>query len=261
MEAEERAKSMGWVPSEEFKGDPEKWVDAETFLKRGDEILPIMKERLSKMEGRFQEQSEGYKKQSDKIEKLTESLEKFAKFHKDTAKRSYERAIKDLKKRQRNAVEEGNVDVFDNIETEIEGLQQEIETPKETTTDDGEKINPDFEPWRQQNPWYGTDPDLTAYANGVGPVLAKEMPGVEGKVFYNELTKRVKKTFPHKFKAETKADPVEGGGETETTTTGKKKGWKDLPQEAKNAYNKNFADIPGFSKEEYAEGYWIQEEE
>ena len=260
MEAEERAKSMGWVPSEEFKGDPEKWVDAETFLKRGDEILPIMKERLSKMEGRFQEQNEGYKKQTNKIEKLTESLEKFAKFHKDTAKRSYERAIKDLKKRQRSAVEEGNVDVFDNIETEIEGLQQEIETPADDTKAD-ETIHPDFNPWMQQNPWYGTDPDLTAYANGIGPSIARDMPDIDGKAFYEEITKRTKKMFPYKFKSEAKADSVEGGGETETTTTGKKKGWKDLPQEAKNAYNKNFADIPEFSKEDYAKDYWIQEEE
>src|SRR2546421_12509972 len=49
-ETEVKAKELGWAPKEEFRGNPEKWVDAETFLKRGEEILPLVKAQNRKLQ-------------------------------------------------------------------------------------------------------------------------------------------------------------------------------------------------------------------
>ena len=39
-DAETAAREMGWRPKEEFRGEAEKWVDAETFVSRGEHFLP-----------------------------------------------------------------------------------------------------------------------------------------------------------------------------------------------------------------------------
>ena len=49
-ELEKRAKMMGWVPKEEFRGDITKWTPADQYVKRADELMPIMKTQMRKYE-------------------------------------------------------------------------------------------------------------------------------------------------------------------------------------------------------------------
>jgi hypothetical protein len=39
-ETEQEAKRMGWVEKEKFKGDPDRWVEADKFVERGKNELP-----------------------------------------------------------------------------------------------------------------------------------------------------------------------------------------------------------------------------
>src|SRR5687768_16654653 len=47
---EDKARRMGWRPRAEYGGDPTRWVDAETFVRRGDEILPFVQANNRKLE-------------------------------------------------------------------------------------------------------------------------------------------------------------------------------------------------------------------
>jgi len=53
--AEERAAQQGWAPQDQWRGPPDKWVDAETFLKRGDNNPRVLRERLEAAERRSAE--------------------------------------------------------------------------------------------------------------------------------------------------------------------------------------------------------------
>ena len=46
----EEARKQGWVPEDEWKGDPDKWRPAEEFVERGKNIIPILNDRLAKTE-------------------------------------------------------------------------------------------------------------------------------------------------------------------------------------------------------------------
>jgi len=59
---QEKAMAEGWRPKEEYQGDPEKWVDAAEFLRRG--------ELFSKIE-----------LQSKEIKQLKQTMTEFAKHH------------------------------------------------------------------------------------------------------------------------------------------------------------------------------------
>src|SRR3972149_6496674 len=49
------AKQFGWVPQDDFKGDPEQWRDAATFLQRGKEINGFLRKDLEKIQKTLQQ--------------------------------------------------------------------------------------------------------------------------------------------------------------------------------------------------------------
>ena len=40
-ETQAKAEKLGWIPPERFKGDPERFVDADAYIERG-EIAPLL---------------------------------------------------------------------------------------------------------------------------------------------------------------------------------------------------------------------------
>ena len=78
MESEERARLQGWVPKDEFRGDPDKWKTAEDFLEWGEKIVPIQKERTIALESKL-DQAIG------DIKKLTQTQTNLLKLQKTTS--------------------------------------------------------------------------------------------------------------------------------------------------------------------------------
>jgi hypothetical protein len=72
MNVEVQARELGWSPKEEFKGDPERWIDAETFVKRGEELMPILKANNRKLLGEVMSLKEAVKASQDSISALKE---------------------------------------------------------------------------------------------------------------------------------------------------------------------------------------------
>ena len=41
-----RARRMGWIPKDEYGGKPDNWRSAKDFIERGENEMPILRERL-----------------------------------------------------------------------------------------------------------------------------------------------------------------------------------------------------------------------
>lgn len=244
---EERARKMGWVDRDEFKGDPDKWRPAEEFLERGETVLPILQERLGKLEKDLQSKT-------DKLERVSSNLAKFADFHKGTYKRAYDKAKKDIEARLAAARADGDFEAYDRA------VQERLDIEKEeqalAAEDDSQQVVPEFLDFQKANPWYGNDVAMTIFVDHIAPQIAQTVSN--DNEFFGKLEQAARQEFPHKFSGQ--ATAVEGG---QTAATGEgntgKKGWRDLPTEAKQAYLDNFATIPNFSKEDYAKDYFAQE--
>jgi hypothetical protein len=91
---EERAQRMGWTAKEKFRGDPERWVDAATFVKNGEESLPILRERLRTLE----------KTNVD----LGKSVQEFKKMSDTAYERAYSKAKKELEAEVKRAAKAGD---------------------------------------------------------------------------------------------------------------------------------------------------------
>jgi len=216
-----RATRMGWCPREKYRGDPARWIDHTEFLRRGEEKLPILQERL--------------RKQDDTIAGMRREISRVTKSQGEFERETQSRVRGEFEARQRAAVDEADVEAFDLAKREQ--MEWEDVRPKgESAPPAGGNVDPAFAPWQERNSWYGKggDASMTAYAESMGQFLSRTRPElIETPQFYDEVENLVKKQFPDHFEnpARRRAGAVEGargapGGRG-------KKTYADLPPAAK----------------------------
>jgi hypothetical protein len=246
---EEEAAKMGHVPQEDWKGDPDKWRPAKEFVLRGENIIPIMRDKVSKLE-----------KDLDMAVKLTKAeLEQVRKESYDRAKQEYESKLAALDRKEAEAVEVGDTEAYKEVKKE----RQSIKPPAEPKPVNQEP--PHFTEWKEKNPWYQEDQDLADYADFISHKIVHETPGITPAKLAEEMTARTKKQFPHKFTNPNRDKPgdVEGGSRAGGKKTTEKT-FNDLPADAKGAYDRLASKfkVQGreLKKETYAKEYWAQGE-
>lgn len=246
--AEIEAKQFGWVPQEDFKGNPEDWKDADTFLRRGKEINGYLRKDLEKIQKTLSQRD-------SEIAEIRATMEDFRKFHNETESRAYARALADLKKSKVEAIEQGDgarvVEIDDEIDKIKEAQTKPTEKKQQPTQDNGA-----WQEWNAKNPWYGQDRVLTALANGLSDEVKAANPNLVGVEFLNEVTRLVKAEMPEKFENPARENSVvSGSGNTRSAPPSRKKGYNDLPAEAKVACDK-FVKQKIITQEQYIKEYF-----
>ena len=261
---EQDARLFGWVPKEEFRGSEETWVDAETFVKRGKEINPILRannERLKK------EMEAERKKHSDEINELKKSAEEFKQFQKDAFERKQkqlEAELGDLKNQRKEAIREGDADLVVELEDRIEEVKEEkakkveVEQPKPVSTADTEvKLDPTLSQWiENNNSWFGPDVEATEIANGIGASIRRQFPTLTGKAFLDKLDEKLKQRVPELYCNQNQTrNAVEGSTTRSSSASSGKKSYDNLPADAKAACDKFVKQGLFKSKQEYVDLY------
>lgn len=80
--------------------------------------------------------------------------------------------------------------------------QQASPVPASTPAPD-----PKLDAWRQRNPWFGEDDEMTSFAFGLHNKLAKSGANVGSDEYYATIDARVREVFPNKFET-TKSEPA-----------------------------------------------------
>jgi len=130
---ENKARSFGWKPLEEYISDgkdPHDWVSAEVFNVKG--------EFIGKMKG----QERDFDQRLSGVKKL------------------HEAQVKVLKKDRDSAISEGDVDRVNEIDKEINDLN----TPD---APQGYYTHPSIDAWNARNPWINENSDKSEYARDV----------------------------------------------------------------------------------------------
>ncbi len=263
LDIETRARMMGHVSLEEFKGDPEKWVDAETFVKRAETELPIalgtiktLERKLDRVERRFGE--------------VTETLARFGEYHQTTLDREtakaaaeYQRGIEEATAKMRQAAEEGDVEAFDKAKATSDALIKEaaeLGKKADVKPDDGKpEIDPEINTqWVKDNPWFVKEFKMHKFAKECGDFLAITQPALKQKEQLEEIAKMVKEEFPDYFENPNRRKmPSVDSGDTAASPgrTTRGKGYNDLPSEARKMCDDFVRDIKGYTKEKYMAQY------
>ena len=235
---EEEARKEGWVDSDEWKGDPDRHVTAQRFVERGEEINGFLKKKVGRLE--------------ERIDSLTQSNAEFKQYtdkQLDKEHKKSEQLIEQLEQVKAQAITDGDGAAAVKAEKDIQILQQE---PQQ------QKPDPELErmsrEWGEKNSWYGTDKELTEYAEFIYPRIIQD--GFKGQGYFDELDRRIQKANPEKFKNTNrdKASAVESGG-TKEASNSEARTWTNLPPEAKAAAKRFEKDIPGFKRDDYVATY------
>ena len=237
------AESQGWVPKERFRGNESDWVDAEIFVKRGREILPILRknnENLMKDLNATKEQ----------LKEFREAAEEFKKFQKESYERKaqeYEQRIQNIKESRAQAISDGDGqkvnaldDALDQAKDELKEAKQAVKdvnkAPAEPEPSPTNTIEPGLQVWLDRNTWFGEDRRMTALANGIGESLRIEFPSLKGEQFLEKLDEVLAEEFPTKFgKKQSPASRVESGSGRTGRSSGNAQTYDNLPSEAKAA--------------------------
>jgi len=198
---QEQALAQGWVPKEEYKGDPEKWVEAAEFLRRG--------ELFAKIEH-----------QNRELKDVKRALQEITKLHSQVREIEYKRALDTLKAQKKTALEEGDADAVIAAEKAIDAVREHQRAAQmEPQVQESGESHPEFVEWKSKNSWYENDPDLNAWANGLAPRLQAE--GLTPSQVLKRLGDEVKVKFPNKFQnpRQARPSPVEGGSRGGSTSS------------------------------------------
>lgn len=170
-QVESDARRLGWVPEEEFKGRKDHWVDAKTYLERGEQLMPILRQNNKKLQGDLKKSTQQIENLSEQVSNLNVALGKMEKHLTQANKQKVADAKTALKTSIKEAREAGDLDKeFELREQLDEAIAEERrilaeeeadnkkgrQPPKDESTP---KISSDVQEFMNDNPWFtSTEP-------------------------------------------------------------------------------------------------------
>lgn len=161
---EARAREMGWKPLAEYRGPPGKWQPAADFISRGENILPIVRDqnrRLAERVGKLEGEIGGLRTTAQEQLQIIKDLRDMGR---NADQRGYDRAMAEIKTRQRRAVEAGDTTTYDQLVEQAEALASSRTTKPPATEPPTPAIQPGppqisaaVRAFVAQNPWWTSD--------------------------------------------------------------------------------------------------------
>lgn len=242
-----KAMDHGWVPKDQWKGPADEWVPAKVFNIRGELFGRIAQDKKT-------------------INELRQSVDALVDHSRKSYDAGYKKALDELKRDKRAALDAGDTSAVMQIDDEIDELREQHETQKKefeqrvTAQAAVNNVPVEFEVWRADNTWYQSDPTLTVYADQIGQDLYRQAYAsgrpVEWAKLYSEVGRKVRQKFPEKFETRTRQS-VKGGdvvdsGEGVTATRPSTSGLResDLSEDERRIMN-NILKTTDMTKKEY----------
>ena len=259
------AKSQGWVEKEHYRGNPNDWVDADRFVERGRQILPILRKNN---EGLLRDLNHT----KEQLKEFREAAEEFKKFQRESYERKasdYEKRIQEIKESRAQAISDGDgtkVNALDDqLDTAKENLREAKQAVKDVVTtsvvedvSSASTIDPTLQVWLDKNTWFGQDRRMTSIVNGIGESLRLEFPNLKGQPFLEKLDEVLQEEFPNKFgktaSKKSAGSPVESGSGRQSRGSSSAQSYDNLPPDAKAACDR-FVKQKLVSREEYISSY------
>lgn len=218
-EVEQRARDMGWVPQDEYTGDPVKWKSAEVFV--------ALDEPIKRIES-----------QSQELKQVRKALEALKQHHSKVAENEYQRALRDLKSQRKQALVDGDIDTFERLEDEIETAKEQFTNIRQAAQapaveEPSNVVHPEFRTWLNKNSWYESFGYMRQFADEAGRKFHSQ--GLDRAEVLKKVEEAVRKEFPNKFTNpnKDKVPGVEEGG----TKSSKRTETIELTEQERNIMN------------------------
>ena len=222
---EEAARGQGWVPEEEWDGDPTQWRDAQVFLERGEYFKTMGS-------------------QKKQIDKLNAVVEKMATIQAKTREDERQRVLQELSEKKVSAMEEGEFERVATIDNEMNKIRSEPAMAVPNVQGQNEELYTQnkIAEYIENNQWYRTNSDMRQYADSLAVGFRTGNPNATIDDVLEYTDREVKIRYPEQFGGQVpSASPV---ASTRRTT-------KPSPNGAQK--KKTLDDLPAGSREMYAQ--------
>jgi hypothetical protein len=201
---ETAARDMGWRPKDEFKGPEDKWVDAGEYLRRGQEVLPIVRADNRRLRDSLSAHEKELKELKDVVAENRASMAEFAEFHTELLQsRLKEQRIR-LTAELRQARDEGDEGKIADLEDRIDENRQaardaaaKAKTPTPASRHPDPTADPIFRAWADKSDWMNgtsaSDLAKQGAAQRFGQEAARQ--GLTGQKFFDYIDAQIETTF------------------------------------------------------------------
>jgi len=245
------AERMGWIPETRYKGKPEDFVDAPEYLRRGEEVLPIVK----KQNERLHQELAGVRNENASIRQAlaqaTAAIEDLKEIHSVETQKAVEQARRDIKAQLAEASREGDhqgvAELTDQLTKLNDAKAEAKETPVVTPPPPPMRVRPDVLEWNRDNPWFGQDKPRTALLLGCCEELRAEGSTLSGREFFEAAAERANRLLAPPKQEIDKVEGARNSGE-EGSSIPRGQSFAALPKEARDECDKQAADFVGKGK-------------
>jgi hypothetical protein len=239
-EVQAYARTLGWSPENEFRGDKTRWTDARAFAEKSESITPVMRENLRR-------QAEKLAQNEEKMAKIATNFTK----HQQILVKNYEKQLAEMNAKIKDAYGIETPETFNKMlqeKQELETAVQEMKAPVPVNTD------PDIARWRSENSWYnqGINSPLMQTVKQIEATIEANNPNISNKdyvVLVDNYLADLAEIKPELFigtkyfkrrDANNMASPVNNGVSSRANTVSAQKramSEKDLSAEDREVFN------------------------
>jgi hypothetical protein len=242
---EAEARSQGWVPQDEWQGNPSDWRDADAFVEKGKQVTAIMRKKLAGKDREIEDLKRMVEAQGTTVGELRDYIA-------GVEQKAYDRAVANLKAQRKDALANGDFAGAADVEEQIDLLKEakagvpEVKKPAKVEQQQEQQIHPDVARWMQSNPWFNEqNGEAVDYANArAARLLAQyKAQGVEKAPLeiLQEVSVAVGTRFPELFDtppAMFDSSSAGGRGQAGAPKGGKGRGFNSLPADAKAQFQR-----------------------
>lgn len=256
-ETQAKAEKLGWIPPARFKGDAERFIDAEDYIERGETVLPIVKEQNK----RLHLELDGLKAQQLRTEvALKEAKEAIAaqeERHTVATQKAVDEAKANVKAQLAAASEAGDHAAVAELTQQMVDLKETEVPPKKEVKVEAKAFvaPPELAEWNVENPWFGTNKRRTALALGIAQEMREAGETAIGRAFFDKVKAEVEKELGEKKEAP-REDKVEGARGSGEDRGGRGKTFTSLPADARAACDADARNFVGPTKKYKTQAEW-----
>lgn len=258
---EQRAREMGWAPKEQWRGNPDNWIDAPTFVQRGEQVMPILQANLRKRDVQVTTLQQQIQDKDRRLAAAEEAISVLTNLSTEQGRNAAKEKRRELLRAQADARREGDTDAEIELGEQIADVTSQINAAEAKPAAAGGKpgkapvtgtapaptaatdptTDPAYQAFTQENPWFGTDNRKTVLATEIGRELRNDPANnhLQGKAFFDKVVAEVNKVFAPPRSTTSKVESGTGNGAATTrgndTDPASGKSYNDLPDDAKAA--------------------------
>lgn len=263
-ETQTKAAKMGWIGPDKYKGPPEKFIDADEYVERGESMLPILKANNGKLQQQVNMSQAEIRRLNDEFARAKKQLEDIEERHSVDVQKAREDERKRIKADLVAANKEGDHELVAELTDELTQLNADAkaDSKKEDKKADDPPAKIQLTPAMQifigeDAPWFGKDEAKTDEFIQIATRLRKEgNTQPEYKFYQTVLAELEDGPAPAKSSkvAQGRNGSGEGGQGSRSSSGGK--GYNSLPADAKAACDADAKKFVGPNKRYKDVGEW-----